>query len=397
MIEECIALEIQSAKKEESQLIMDLFPAIGKAIQQLQGTNCDAHLQTVNALKMMPGLLEYGPIENIINFLHFYRNIPYSGRDPKSNHKDDGIGICNSGRTNQSPPIPHSVIAATRELWIQLYIKCLEGIRVTPTAAYNKQVDENKRLLNVKKLSNEIIMGKSTEDTAMELEGEGAADFEQLQDLIRKECDKRDRKYAQLEDKCNKLEQQVKNPQKKHAKEGPLSKSRRTRRLEEKQIKSKERPETTKESFKKHSRQQLWRKKQTKPRKPRTSRRKKQRFQAKKYKQTSVAITKQINSESAHLFWQEKTTKEATVTKLIAQFGFVGDPTISKRHNASITLAKMPTWYYFSRPSNMAFHDFTKRHKPQKKLTVTPWTRLKIHPDTESNKKLLEPTKTVII
>ena len=38
VIEECIALEIQAAKKEESQLIMDLFPAIGKAIQQLQGT-----------------------------------------------------------------------------------------------------------------------------------------------------------------------------------------------------------------------------------------------------------------------------------------------------------------------------------------------------------------------
>ena len=97
---------------------------------------------------------------------------------------------------------------------IQLYIKCLEGILVIPTAAYDKQVDENKRLLNVKKLSNEIIMGKTTEDTAMELDGEGAADFEQLQDLIRKECDKRDRKYAQLEDKCNKLERQVKNPQK---------------------------------------------------------------------------------------------------------------------------------------------------------------------------------------
>ena len=28
----------------------------------------------------------------------------------------------------------------------------------------------------------------------------------------------------------------------------------------------------------------------------------------------------------------------------------------------------MPTWYYFSRPSNMAFHDFTKRHKPQNNL-----------------------------
>ena len=73
----------------------------------------------------------------------------------------------------------------------------------------NKQVEENKRLLNVKKLSNESIMGKSTKDTVMELDGEDAANFEQLQDLIRKECDKRDRKYARLEEKCNKLEQQV--------------------------------------------------------------------------------------------------------------------------------------------------------------------------------------------
>ena len=52
-------------------------------------------------------------------------------------------------------------------------------------------------------------MGKPTEDTTMELDGEGATNFKQLQDLIRKECDKCDRKYARLEEKCNKLEQQV--------------------------------------------------------------------------------------------------------------------------------------------------------------------------------------------
>ena len=59
-------------------------------------------------------------------------------------------------------------------------------------------------------------MGKTTEDTAMEVDGEGATNFEQLHDLIRKECDKRDRKYARLEDKYNKLEQQV--TQKNHQK-----------------------------------------------------------------------------------------------------------------------------------------------------------------------------------
>ena len=54
-------------------------------------------------------------------------------------------------------------------------------------------------------------MGRATEDTAMELDGEGAANFEQLKDLIRKECDKWDCCYAHLEDKYKKLEHQVTN------------------------------------------------------------------------------------------------------------------------------------------------------------------------------------------
>ena len=214
VIEECIALEIQAAKKEESQLIMDLFPAIGKAIQQLQGTDCDAHLQTVNALKMTPALLQYGLIGNIINFLHFYQNHHTLDEVPKPTVRTMESEYATVEEQTKALQYHTASLQQPENSGIQLYTKCLECILVTPTAAYNKQVDENKRLLNVKKLSNEIIMGKTTEDTAMELDGEGAANFEQLQDLIRKECDKCDRKYARLEDKCNKLEQQLKNPQK---------------------------------------------------------------------------------------------------------------------------------------------------------------------------------------
>ena len=46
--------------------------------------------------------------------------------------------------------------------------------------------------------------------SVMELDGEGAANFEH----------KRDSKYARLEDKCNMMEQQVKNPQKNMLKRG---------------------------------------------------------------------------------------------------------------------------------------------------------------------------------
>ena len=216
VIEECIALEIQAAKKEESQLIMDLCPAIGKAIQQLQGTDCDAHLQTANALKMTPALLQYGPIGNIINF----QNHHTLDEVPKPTVRMMESEYATKEERTKALQYHTASLQRPENSGIQLYIKCLECILVAPTATYNKQVDENKHLFNVKKLSNEIIMGKTTEDSAMELDGDGAANFEQWQDLIRKECDKRDRKYARLEDKCNKLEQQVKNPQKNMPKRG---------------------------------------------------------------------------------------------------------------------------------------------------------------------------------
>ena len=118
-------------------------------------------------------------------------------------------------------------------------------------------------------------MGKITEDTAMELDGEGATNYEQLQDPIRKECNKRDRKYARLEDKCNKLEQQVKNPQKNmpkrgrspnHEEPGASKKNKSNQRNAMNQQWTRPKSATVNNSGPK---------KPTKPQKPRTSRRKK--------------------------------------------------------------------------------------------------------------------------
>ena len=158
---------------------------------------------------------------------------------------------------------------------IQVNTKCLESILVTPTASYGKQVEENKHILNVQKLSNWIIMSKSTEDTVMELDAEGATNYEQLQDLIWKECKKRDHKYARLEDKYNKLEQQVtQKDQQKNDTEGPTIKQQRDRRLEEKQITQKATCKPTKRPPKKRTHQQPRSTKPTKLQKQRMSRRK---------------------------------------------------------------------------------------------------------------------------
>ena len=186
VIEECITLEIQAAKKEETQLIMDLLLAIGIDIQELQGIECNKHLQMVNVLKMVPPLLQYGPISTMNTFLAFYQT--YHSLDdipnPMIRTMEDEyptVKECTKAMHFHTTSLQRSENSG-----IQTYVKCLESILTIPTTSYNKQVKENKQLLNLKKLSNEIIMGKSTEDTTMELDGEGTANYEQLKDLIRK-------------------------------------------------------------------------------------------------------------------------------------------------------------------------------------------------------------------
>ena len=47
----------------------------------------------------------------------------------------------------------------------------------------------------------------------MKLDAEGGATFEQLQELIKKECDKHDKKYRSLEQKYNKLQESLEHSQ----------------------------------------------------------------------------------------------------------------------------------------------------------------------------------------
>ena len=72
-------------------------------------------------------------------------------------------------------------------------------------------------------MSTEIILGKTTENTVMELNAEGGTSFKQLQDLIKKECGKQDKNI----DPWNKNTINYKNRSntcnhKKLANEGPM-------------------------------------------------------------------------------------------------------------------------------------------------------------------------------
>ena len=194
----------------------------------------------------------------------------------------------------------------------------------------------------------------------MELDAEGGASFEQLQELIKKECNKRDKKYRSLEQKYNKLYDSVEHAQKqkKHACEGP------TRRLEQKDIATVKSTKGGQPTQTLHiATTHLTTNKPKRKSRRYQQRRHKQQFGKAEKKQTLTIATEeksfQLRSE------QITTTLE---TKLKQQFGFVADPKKTLLHNESSALANTPNWYYFSRPSHLAFHDFTQQKQPPKNL-----------------------------
>ena len=42
-------------------------------------------------------------------------------------------------------------------------------------------------------------------------------------------------------------------------------------------------------------------------------------------------------------------------------YGFIANPKLTARHNAYNQIGLMPRWFYFSRPTNLAFHDLTRQ------------------------------------
>ena len=100
--------------------------------------------------------------------------------------------------------------------------------------------------------------------------------------------------------------------------------------------------------------------------------------------------------EKAYEHRSEQVTTAVT-SKIRQQFGFVADPKKTLLHNASSTHANTPTWYYFSRPSHLAFHDFTQQKQPAKNLRSLLGLGLKFIPTpTRTNiwNKLKETTMT---
>ena len=206
VIEECITLETNALQSQENEIIYSLLPALAEAINTLEGLKTNVHQKVITLLYLDNSFLSHTTSTSRKTFIasycahHNLDTIPSPSIHPLTNT------YTTAAQRDKEQLLHTKSLQLPENLGLQTFRKTVECIVTVPSVSFETQIDENNKEIVLKRLSTEIIMGKTTEDTAMELDAEGGASFEQLQDLIKKECDKRDKKYRSLEQKYNKLQ-----------------------------------------------------------------------------------------------------------------------------------------------------------------------------------------------
>ena len=190
VIEECISLETTALQSQENDMIYTLLASIAEAINTLEGIKTDVHQKVISLIYLDCSFISYTTSTSRDSFISSYcthhnlETIPSPTIHPVSTTHT-------SATERDTELLLHTKsLQRTENNGLQTFCKAIEGIIIMPSMSYEKQIEENNRDIELKKLSNEIILGKTTESTAMELDAEGGASFEQLQELIKKECDK---------------------------------------------------------------------------------------------------------------------------------------------------------------------------------------------------------------
>ena len=194
-------------------MIYTLLPSLAEVINTLEGITTDVHQKVVSLIYLDSSFLSYTTSKSRESFISSYcthhnlDTIPSPLIHPLSNTHT-------SAAERDTELLLHTKsLQLPNNKGLQTFQKTIESIIIMPSASFEKQIEENNGEIVLKQLSTEIILGKTTETTAMELDSEGGASFEQLQDLIKKECEKRDKKYRSLEQKYNKLQELLEHSQ----------------------------------------------------------------------------------------------------------------------------------------------------------------------------------------
>ena len=230
VIEECISLETSALQSQENETIYTLLASIAEAINTLEGLKTDVHQKVISLIYLDCSFISYTTSTSRDSFISSYCNHHNLETIPTPTIHPLSITHASANECDTELLLHTKSLQRHENNGLQTFHKAIEGIIIAPSVSYEKQIEENNRDIVLKKLSNDIILGEAMESTAMELDTEGDASFEQLQELIKKECDKRDKHYRSLENKYNKLQESLQQSQQKThprgAKEAPQTKRR---------------------------------------------------------------------------------------------------------------------------------------------------------------------------
>ena len=341
VIEECISLETSTLQSQENETIYTLLASITEAINTLEGLKTDVHQKVISLIYLDCSFISYTTSTSQHSFISSYcthhnlETIPTPTIHPLS------ITHASANERDTELLLHTKSLQRHENNGLQTFRKAIEGIIIAPSLSYEKQIEENNRDIILIKLSNDIILGKAMESTAMELDAEGGASFEQLQELIKKECDTSDKNYRSLEHKYNKLQESLKQSQQKNSTpRGQGGASNKKEVIPNHGWKS---STTTRPVYLKTSNTRT-RLSTTSPAK-RKSRRYHQRRLKRTRKKLHVAQALAITTEEKNFLHRSEQAATTVRNKLKQQFGFVADPNKTLLHNASSTLAHTPTWY----------------------------------------------------
>ena len=208
VVEECITLETTALQSQGNAIIYTLLASIAEAINTLESIKTDMHQKVFSLIYLDCSFISYTTSKSWDSFISSYCNHHNLDTIPSPTIHPLSTTHTSAAEHDTELLLHTKSLQLPENNGIQTFHKAIEGIIVMPSASYEKQIDENNRDIVLKKLSNEIILGKTTESTAMELDA-------LLQDLIKKECDKQDKNYHSLEQKYNKLQESFEQSQKK--------------------------------------------------------------------------------------------------------------------------------------------------------------------------------------
>jgi hypothetical protein len=116
-----------------------------------------------------------------------------------------------------------------------------------------------------------------------------------------------------------------------------------------------------------------------------SSRRCRLRFYQRQSKKATAPFEADVKESEQRRRQTEYTVLQSIEQRIMDTFGFFTDVTKSRRPNAATYLSTMHPWAYFSRPSNMAFHDLSTVIKPPKNLRSLLGLSLKFIPSPRTN------------